>query len=58
MSIYFNTKTEGSYLKRVLYNLGMLLCKSSDVKDYLCPRGVADFFCFCFCFCLVPLHSV
>lgn len=56
MSIYFNTKTEGSYLNRVLYNLGMLLCKSSDVKDYLFPRGAADFFCFCFC--LIPLHSV
>lgn len=27
-------KKEGSYLK-VLYNLGILLCKSSDVKVYL-----------------------
>ena len=32
MSIYFNTKKE--LFKGVLYNLGILLCKRSDVKDY------------------------
>lgn len=34
MSIYFNTKKRGKLFKRVLYNLGILLCKVSDVKDY------------------------
>lgn len=35
MSIYFNTKKKrGKLFKRVLYNLGILLCKVSDVKDY------------------------
>lgn len=35
MSIYFNTKKRRKLFKRVLYNLGILLC--SDVKDYLSP---------------------
>lgn len=43
MSIYFNTKKRRKLFKRVLYNLGILLCKSPDVKDYLFFVGRLNF---------------